>query len=166
MVKNAIRLINRIIDETPTCTAKPYKFHKISINMVHPVFTSFESWREFHVIGKELNLKSSEFKSRKTFKSVLCSFLIFFLNTFILKFKNGNLYSFHYEWVKKNYERLYSTFSIYGRSLRSRVGKTRVFQEKDMGNWVFGFFLFIFGFFWFFPGFWVFLIPCILGLTK
>ncbi len=44
--------------------------------------------------------------------------------------------------------------------------KTRVFQEKDMGNWVFGFFHLFLGFSGFFMGFWVFLIPCILGISK
>ncbi len=44
--------------------------------------------------------------------------------------------------------------------------KTRVFQEKDMGNWVFGFFLLFLGFSGFFLGFWVFQIPYILGISK
>ncbi len=57
-------------------------------------------------------------------------------------------------------------FILFSFHLKTGWEKTRVFQEKDMGNWVFGFFLFIFGFFWFFPGFWVFLIPCILGISK
>jgi hypothetical protein len=42
--------------------------------------------------------------------------------------------------------------------------KTRVFQEKGMGNWVFGFFLLYLGFSGFFLGFWVFQIPYILGI--
>jgi hypothetical protein len=44
-------------------------------------------------------------------------------------------------------------------SRKSGWAKTRVFQEKDMGNWVFGFFLLFLGFSGFFLGFWVFQIP-------
>jgi hypothetical protein len=44
--------------------------------------------------------------------------------------------------------------------------KTRVFQEKDMGDWVFEVFLLFLGFSGFFQGFWVFLNPCILGISK